>query len=133
MPGLTGPEPDHLGAVFAALADPTRRLVVRSLAAEPALTASRLAGSLPMTRQAVAKHLAALERAGLVEPHRAGRETRYRLTPEPMDEAMAWMAAAGARLGRAPRAARRARIRRRRGRPATLISETVSDRVVRVR
>ena len=82
---------------------------MRSLAAEPALTASRLAGALPITRQAVAKHLAALERAGLVEPRRAGRETRYRLTPEPLDEAMAWMAAVGARLGRAARAARRAR------------------------
>jgi DNA-binding transcriptional ArsR family regulator len=97
-------ESGQVGAVFAALADPTRRMVVRSLAAEPALTASRLAGALPISRQAVAKHLAALERAGLVEPRRAGRETRYRLTPEPLGEAMAWMASVGAdwdeRLGR---------------------------------
>jgi DNA-binding transcriptional ArsR family regulator len=114
VPGLsaTPPEPEHLGAVFAALADPTRRLVVRSLAAEPALTASRLAGALPISRQAVAKHLAALERAGLVEPRRAGRETHYRLTPEPLNEAMAWMATVGAqwdeRLARlAARAAER--------------------------
>lgn len=99
MPGLSAAEPDpgRVGAVFAALADPTRRQVVRSLAREPALTASRLAGELPITRQAVAKHLAALQRAGLVEPRREGRETHYRLTPEPMGEAMAWMAAAGAR------------------------------------
>jgi len=83
--------------VFAALADPTRRLRVSTLARAPALSASRLAGELPISRQAVAKHLAALDRAGLVEAKREGRETRYRLTPEPMEEAMRWMAAAGAR------------------------------------
>ena len=86
--------------MFAALADPTRRQVVRSLSRQPDLTASRLAGELPMTRQAVAKHLAALERAGLVTPRREGRETRYRLTPEPLDEAIAWMADVGARWDR---------------------------------
>ena len=94
MPRLSEPE---LGAVFAALADPTRRPVVRSLAREQAVTASGLAGELPMTRQAIAKHLTALERAGLVTPRREGRETRYRLTPEPLDEAIAWMAEVGAR------------------------------------
>ena len=82
--------------VFAALADPTRREVLRSLSERPELTASRLAGELPITRQAVAKHLAALHRAGLVEPHRAGRETHYRLTPAPLADAMAWMADVGA-------------------------------------
>ena len=97
VPRLSEPE---LGAVFAALADPTRRQVVRSLAREQAVTASGLAGELPMTRQAVAKHLAALERAGLVSPRREGRETRYRLTPEPLEEAIAWMADVGARWDR---------------------------------
>ena len=72
MPGLSEPE---LGALFAALADPTRRQVVRSLAREQAVTASGLAGELPMSRQAIAKHLSALERAGLVAPRREGRET----------------------------------------------------------
>ena len=71
--------------VFFALSDPTRREVLRSVARQPDLTASRLAGELPITRQAVAKHLAALQRAGLVEPHREGRETRYTLTPAPLD------------------------------------------------
>ena len=97
MPGLSEPE---LGALFAALADPTRRQVVSSLAREQAVTASGLAGELPMSRQAVAKHLAALERAGLVTPRREGRETRYRLTPEPLDEAIAWMQDVGARWDR---------------------------------
>jgi DNA-binding transcriptional ArsR family regulator len=83
--------------VFAALADPTRRQLVSTLAREPALSASRLAGELPISRQAVAKHLAALDRAGLVQARREGRETRYRLTPEPMEEAVAWMVGAGAR------------------------------------
>jgi DNA-binding transcriptional ArsR family regulator len=97
VPGLSEPE---LGAVFAALADPTRRQVVRSLVGRQAVTASGLAGDLPMTRQAVAKHLSALERAGLVTPRREGRETRYRLTPEPLDEAIEWMADVGARWDR---------------------------------
>jgi DNA-binding transcriptional ArsR family regulator len=81
--------------VFAALADPTRRAMLRSLRAEPSLTASRLAGELPMTRQAVAKHLGALRDAGLVTSRREGRETRYVFTPGPLREAMDWMAEAG--------------------------------------
>jgi DNA-binding transcriptional ArsR family regulator len=86
-----------LSDVFGALADPTRREVMRSLARDPALTASRLAGELPMTRQAVAKHLGALARAGLVEARREGRETRYTLTPAPLADAMAWMTEVGGR------------------------------------
>ena len=82
--------------MFFALADPTRREVLRSVAQRPELTASRLAGELPITRQAVAKHLAALQRAGLVAPHRSGRETRYTVTPAPLMEAMDWMAEVGA-------------------------------------
>ena len=90
MPGV------DVGAVFSALADPTRREVVRSLAAQPGLTASHLAGELPMTRQAVAKHLGALSGAGLVQARREGRETRYTLTPAPLTEAIEWMTAVGA-------------------------------------
>jgi DNA-binding transcriptional ArsR family regulator len=85
-----------LSEVFGALADPTRREVLRSLAEEPGLTASRLAGDLPMTRQAVAKHLTALSSAGLVTARREGRETRYSLTPAPLAEAIDWMTAVGA-------------------------------------
>jgi ArsR family transcriptional regulator, cadmium/lead-responsive transcriptional repressor len=102
-----------LNEVFGALADPTRREVLRSLAAEPGLTASRLAGELPMTRQAVSKHLAALSGAGLVQAHREGRETRYVITPAPLADAMLWMTDVGAewderltRLGRSARAPR---------------------------
>lgn len=82
--------------MFAALADPTRRQVVRTLSQQPDLTASSLAGELPMTRQAVTKHLAALDRAGLVEGRREGREMRYSLTPAPLTDAMRWMDEVGA-------------------------------------
>jgi DNA-binding transcriptional ArsR family regulator len=99
-----------VGAVFSALADPTRREVVRSLAEHPGLTASGLAGDLPRTRQAVAKHLNALSGAGLVTARREGRETRYTLTPAPLVEAIDWMTAVGAewddRLERLRRSAR---------------------------
>jgi DNA-binding transcriptional ArsR family regulator len=98
VPGLTRDE--DLGALFAALADPTRRQVIRSLSGAEPVTASGLAAELPITRQAIAKHLGALERAGLVEPHREGRETHYRLTPEPLDGAIAWMEEVGARWDR---------------------------------
>jgi DNA-binding transcriptional ArsR family regulator len=82
--------------VFAALADPNRRRLLGYLAERETATATELAAELPVTRQAVAKHLTALRAAGLVEPSRQGRETRYRLTPEPLAEAMTWMAEVGA-------------------------------------
>ncbi len=85
------------GAVFAALADPTRREIVRTLSEDGASTASTLAAALPISRQAVAKHLVALRDAGLAEAESVGREVRYRLTPAPFAGAVAWLAATGAR------------------------------------
>ena len=82
--------------VFGALADPTRRRMLGFLARRETATATELAAELPVTRQAVAKHLVALHDAGLVASTRQGRETRYRLTPEPLGDAMAWMAEIGA-------------------------------------
>ena len=87
---------ERVGAVFQALADPTRRAVVTQLSRSEAVTATELAAGLPVTRQAVAKHLAALAEAGLVSSVREGREVRYRLTPSPMRDTMSWMAAVGA-------------------------------------
>ena len=87
---------DDAGAVFAALADPTRREVVRQLAADGPLTATQLAERIPVTRQAIAKHFAALEEAGLATATRVGRESRYELRTEPFAEAEAWMRAIGA-------------------------------------
>lgn len=89
--------PHWAGPVFSALADPTRRQVVGYLAEHGETTATELAGVLPVTRQAVSKHLAALDAAGLVERRKAGREARYRLTPEPLSAAATWMAEVGAR------------------------------------
>ena len=80
--------------VFAALADPTRRTVMERLARDPA-TATEIAAELPVSRQAVAKHLAVLEDAGLVRAQRAGRERRFSPTPAPLGEAISWMAAVG--------------------------------------
>jgi DNA-binding transcriptional ArsR family regulator len=82
-------------AVFSALADPTRREIAELIGRHGEATASRLAAELPITRQAVHKHLAALSAAKLVDERRAGREVLYRLTPEPMSEAMEWMTAVG--------------------------------------
>ena len=70
----------ELDNLFGALADSSRRQVIGYLSAQGTATATELTGELPMTRQAVAKHLATLSDAGLVESERAGRETRYRLT-----------------------------------------------------
>ena len=82
-------------SVFAALADPTRRRVVETLAAGSTVTASALAADLPISRQAVAKHLAQLRRARLVRAERVGRETRYRLRAEPLADAAEWIARVG--------------------------------------
>lgn len=84
------------GAVFEALADPTRRAVLRDVAERGPVTATQLAADLPVSRQAIAKHLAVLREAGLVAPERAGRETRFSATTAPMGEASHWLDATGA-------------------------------------
>jgi DNA-binding transcriptional ArsR family regulator len=82
--------------VFAALGDPGRRSLVEAVAARGSATATELAAGLPVTRQAVAKQLAALAEAGLLQATRAGRETRFRVTPEPLGDAVDWMVSVGA-------------------------------------
>ncbi len=86
---------DRLGPVFSALADPSRRFVVETLAARGTATPTELAAELPVTRQAVAKHLAALSEAGLVRSARNGRETRYELDPAPLSAAVGWIERVG--------------------------------------
>ena len=86
---------DAAGAVFGALADPTRRALFSTIAAQRAATATELASELPISRQAVLKHLNALADAGLLDRERAGREVRYRVTPAPLSDAVSWMAEVG--------------------------------------
>jgi DNA-binding transcriptional ArsR family regulator len=85
---------DRAGAVFGALADPMRRRLLSAIAEHPA-TATELATSLPISRQAVAKHLNSLSDAGLLERQRSGRDVRYRMTPAPLSSAVSWMAEVG--------------------------------------
>lgn len=100
MPG------DTAGPVFDALADPMRRRLLSAIAARPS-TATELASELPISRQAVVKHLGSLSRAGLLQRERAGRDVRYRVTPAPLQDAVGWMAQVGGRwddrLGRLAR------------------------------
>jgi ArsR family transcriptional regulator, cadmium/lead-responsive transcriptional repressor len=97
----------QVDAVFTALADPTRRSVLETLSGGETVTASGLARSLPISRQAVAKHLASLRDAKLVRSERVGRETVYELHPEPLEDAAAWIARVGAEWDRRLEALRR--------------------------
>jgi DNA-binding transcriptional ArsR family regulator len=80
--------------VFAALADPSRRAILAALAVDGPATATDLATRLPISRQAIAKHLALLAEAGLVaaEPGER-RRVRYRLRSAPMQVAQQFLAA----------------------------------------
>jgi DNA-binding transcriptional ArsR family regulator len=78
--------------LWSAIADPSRRRVLDLLVREGAASASWLAGRVPFSRQAVSKHLAALEEAGLVSRHKQGREVLYQVDPERLDQAARAMA-----------------------------------------
>ena len=82
-------------AVFAALADPTRRRVLRLVAERGPTSATLLERELPVTRQAIVKHLAVLNRAGMVTGQRAGQEVRYVLVPGSLEEVSEWIAEIG--------------------------------------
>ena len=82
--------------VFSALGDPGRRSLVEAVATRGSATATELAAALPVTRQAVAKQLGTLADAGLLRATRAGRETRYEVTPAPLEDAVQWLVEVGA-------------------------------------
>ncbi len=78
---------DEFDDVFSALADPSRRAVLERLATAGEGTATSLAQDLPISRQAVVKHLTQLDRANLVTSRKIGREVRYQARPERLSTA----------------------------------------------
>lgn len=80
-----------LDALFAVLADPTRRRIVERLVHDGPHTATQLAVDAAITRQGIVKHLQALADVGLVAPERVGREVRYRATTEQLADAVTWL------------------------------------------
>ena len=77
--------------VFAALGDRTRLALIGKLSGGAPYSISQLAEGSRLTRQAVTKHLHVLEGAGIVRCTRAGRESRFSLDPEPIDEARKYL------------------------------------------
>ncbi|GIO29092.1 MULTISPECIES: ArsR/SmtB family transcription factor [Paenibacillus] len=84
-------EPQAKHDVFQAIADPTRRRLLKLLA-DQEMPVTVISGHFPMSRTAVSKHLRILSEAGLVKERRVGRENRYRLDPEPLQEIKHWYA-----------------------------------------
>ena len=82
---------EHAQRVFLALADPTRRLLLQHLCEEGSGTAAGFATRLPITRQAIIKHLVTLEQAGLVTARETGRERRYMPRPEGLQTVTTWI------------------------------------------
>ncbi|MCW0212522.1 MAG: metalloregulator ArsR/SmtB family transcription factor [Pseudonocardia sp.] len=93
---------DQVGDVLAALADPTRRRILRALGDAGGATATTLAASLPVSRQAVVKHLQVLEAAQVVARVRRGREVRYEVRVDPLDATSRWLAERSATWDRRP-------------------------------
>ena len=81
--------------LWSAIGDPTRRRMLDLLLATGAGTATSLSEQLPVTRQAVAKHLGVLDRAGLVQAMPAGRQKRYQVDQAQLERAVAQLNAVG--------------------------------------
>lgn len=77
--------------VYSAIADPTRRELIAMLAEADELPLHHITPHFEMGRTAVSKHLNILREAGLVQERKLGRETLYRLTPEPLQEVQQWI------------------------------------------
>lgn len=93
---VTDERSEAVDSVLVALADPTRRQLLELLAAQGEATATTLAERLPVSRQAVVKHLTVLDAAGLVSGGRVGREVRYAVRPAALDTTARWMTALAA-------------------------------------
>lgn len=77
--------------VFAALGDATRLALMATLCERAPCSISQLAEGAPITRQAITKHLRVLEGAGLVRGEMSGRECRFEIDPEPLEEATEYL------------------------------------------
>jgi DNA-binding transcriptional ArsR family regulator len=86
--------------LWSAIGDPSRRRVLDLLVTHGEVTASRMAGEVPFSRQAVSKHLTVLEDAGLVSRRKHGREVLYRVEADRLDEATRAMASVAAQWDR---------------------------------
>jgi DNA-binding transcriptional ArsR family regulator len=84
-----------LDAIFGALADPTRRTILERLT-EGEATAGELAEPFDASLPAILKHLRVLEESGLVTSRKEGRTRRCRLVPDPLGDALSWIAHYGA-------------------------------------
>lgn len=82
---------DQKRDVFVAIADPTRRKLIQILAEAEELPLHKLTEQFQIGRTAVSKHLTILKEADLVRNRKEGRETRYRLNPEPLKEVKDWL------------------------------------------
>ncbi len=95
--------------LWSAIGDPTRRRMLDLLLSDGGGTATTLSGRLPVSRQAVAKHLGVLDRVGLVHGTLSGRERRYEVDQAQLARAVAQLTAVGtawdARLSRIKRIA----------------------------
>lgn len=90
---MTDEARETVDGVISALADPTRRQLLDLLAAHGEVTATTLAEQVPVSRQAIVKHLAVLDAAGLVTARKSGREVLYAVRPDALNATARWMAA----------------------------------------
>jgi DNA-binding transcriptional ArsR family regulator len=81
----------NVDKVLLALADPTRRQLLEELGRRPACSATTLAAHVPVSRQAVARHLAVLRDSSLVASHRAGKEVLFTACPDQLTATASWM------------------------------------------
>jgi DNA-binding transcriptional ArsR family regulator len=88
-------------SIFAALGDATRLALLATLVGGSSRSISQLAQGSRLTRQAISKHLRVLEQVGIVASERVGRESRYQLRPEPLNEAQAYLARVSEQWGQA--------------------------------
>ena len=90
--------------LWEAMADPTRRKLLDLLVARGQATATTLTADMPVSRQAISKHLVILQRVGLIDSHRQGREVRYEVREQRLAEATGALAEVAKRWDRRLRA-----------------------------